>query len=157
MSATDETRPRFFSIKPNLMGGRFFFYFGPWDAMDKLRDWYLAHGLTDQHHRIRDHQQSGQPDAEHFDGVVFDPCPGFPLLVMQAVPHSPAEIGNLAHEVHHAVQRWTEGLGIYTSRDSEEVFAYVEGALVEAVLEYLWHGVVRPGMDVEDDQKGADA
>jgi hypothetical protein len=29
MSATDETRPRFFSIKPNLMGGRFFFYFGP--------------------------------------------------------------------------------------------------------------------------------
>lgn len=144
---------RFFTFKPNLLGGRFFFYFGPWDRMEELRNWYLSHNLTDHHHRIKDHRRDGQPDSEHFDGQVIDPCPGFPLLLLQGVPHTPKEIGNLVHEIHHAVQRWTESLGIYTSRDSEEVFAYTEGQLTDAVLDYLWHGTTVDGLDPADNWK----
>ncbi len=139
--------PCFFSIKPNLMAGRFFFYFGPWDRFEDLKTWYLAHGTTDFHNRIKDHCRDGVSDAEHFDGMVYDPCPGHPLLVMKVIPHTPKEIGYLVHEIHHAVQRWTESLGIYTSRDSEEVFAYTEGELLKIVLDYLWHGTLADGLD----------
>jgi hypothetical protein len=142
--------PRFFTLKPNVFGGRFFFYFGPFDRWGKVKDWYLSYGLTDIHDRIKDHSVGGLPDAERYDGMVFDPCPGFPLLALQKVPHTPKEIGNLVHEIHHAVQRWTEALGIFTNRDSEEIFAYSEGLLVDAVLDYLWHGVVCPGMTTDD-------
>ena len=149
----DPDNARFFTIKPNVMGGRFFFYFGPWDRMEALRDWYLSYNLTDMHGRIKDHHVNGMPDCERYDGCVFDPCPGFPLLSMQAVPHTPKEIGNLVHEIHHAVQRWTESLGIFTARESEEVFAYVEGLLTDQVLDYLWHGVVSPGLEPDDNWK----
>jgi len=147
--------PVFFTIKPNIMGGRFFFYFGPWDRMEALRNWYCAHGLDDPHNRIRDWQMNGRPDHNDFEGMVFDPDPGCPLLILKGIPHTPAEIANLVHEVHHMVQRWTFSLGIYTSRDSEEIFAYTEGKLVEMVLDYLWHGTVAQGMEFSDDPLGA--
>lgn len=143
--------PVFFTIKPNLFGGRFFFYFGPLDRMAELRTWYEAHGIADVHHRIRDFETDGRPDTETFSGMVFDPFPAHPLLVLPCIPHTPEEIGNLVHEIHHAVQRWTEAIGIFTTRDSEEVFAYVEGELTRHVLEYLWHGTVAAGMETSDD------
>lgn len=139
--------PTFFTIKPNLLGGRFYFYFGPMDRMDELRAWYEAHGTDDVHHRIKDWKTDDRPDGEVFSGMVFDPFPAHPLICLPGIPHTPAEIGNLTHEIHHAVQRWTEALGIFTNRDSEEVFAYVEGELVRHVLDFLWHGVVAPGLE----------
>ncbi len=152
MKSTDlsTAEARFFSIKPNLLGGRFLFYFGPWDRMAELKAWYLSYGLEDPHDRIKDHCTNGLPDAERYDGQVFDPYPGHPLLCLKGVPHTPKEIGILVHEIHHAVQRWTEGLGIFTNRNSEEIFAYVEGLLADAVLDYLWHGIPIPGLEPDD-------
>lgn len=145
--------PRFFTIKPSLFSGRFFFYFGPWDRPEAIRDWYLAHGLKDQHDRLKDWKEDGYDDAEMYGGKVCNPYPANPVLMMQVIPHTPHEIGNLVHEIHHMVQRWTYDIGIYTDRNSEEVFAYVEGNLVEMVLDYLWHGIVGAGLEPDDDPK----
>ena len=49
------------------------------------------------------------------------------------------------------VQRLTYYLGIYTGSESEEVFAYLEGCLVEVALDYLWHGKVANGLTIDDD------
>lgn len=150
----DPDHARFFTIKPNLFAGRFFFYFGPWDRWEALRDWYLAHGLTDIQNRIKDfHPETTLSSSDHYDGQVIDPCPGFPLVMMKRVPHTPEEIGSLVHEIHHAVQRWTTGIGIWTSRESEEVFAYTEGNLVNLVLDLLWHGAVGLGLEPGEDGK----
>lgn len=144
---SEEPRPLFFTFKPNLLGGRLFFYFGPWDRMPEIREWYLSHGTSDTLDRIKDHAKNGMPDAERYDGQVLDPCPGFPLLMMQETPHTPKQIGVLTHEIHHLVQRWTEALGVFTSRESEEIFAYAEGLIAEIVLDYIWHGTVAPGLE----------
>jgi hypothetical protein len=66
---------------------------------------------------------------------------------MKSIPHTPYEIGNLVHEIHHAVQRWTKHLGIYTSDESEEIFAYTEGTLTKMVLDYVWHGTLADGLE----------
>lgn len=148
MNEPDPDNACFFTVKPTLFSGKFFFYFGPWDRWPALREWYLAHGLTDVHDRIKDyHPDSTVSSSDHYDGQVINPCPGFPIVMMKAIPHTPHEIGSLVHEIHHAVQRWTEGIGIFTARESEEVFAYVEGNLTAVVLDYIWHGTVAAGME----------
>ncbi len=136
---------KFFTFKPNCFSGRFFFYFGDVTDWKLVKDWYCSHDLEDKNNRIE--IALGKDGFYEYDGMVIDPSPAHPLLVMRSIPHSPHEIGNLVHEIHHAVQRWTFDLDIYTSRDSEEIFAYVEGNLVEAVLELLWHNVEQQGIE----------
>lgn len=144
----DDDAPRFFTIKPNLFSGRFFFYFGPWDRGDQIRDWYEAHGLKDVDGKLA--KAFADDGLMKACGLVIDISTACPMVLLKHVPRTPKDIGDLVHEIHHAVQRWTESLGIYTARESEEVFAYVEGFLIDLALDYLWHGTAGIGLDSDD-------
>jgi hypothetical protein len=137
---------RFFTFKPNLFSGRFFFYFGDWTDMPAVAEWYCSYGLTDK----RDLFARNVNEFSLTEAWTCQPHDCHPIGIFKDLPTTPHHLGNLTHEIHHMVQRWTASLGIYTGDESEEVFAYVEGKLVEAVLEYLWHGNVMEGLTTDD-------
>lgn len=141
-----------FVFRPNTVSGEFHFYFHdgegdevvlPWDA---IRDWYLADGARDDVKGCID--RSRDEDNFAYRAMVLNPDPACPLLAFRSTPHNPTEIGYLVHEIHHAVQRHADAVGIYAgSTASEEFFCYMEQHLLVAALEAVWHGVAVAGVE----------
>jgi len=72
-------------------------------------------------------------EAEH--GVVGVICIGFRDWKNKEVTNREELISLLVHEAHHAVNMLLDNRGIPISRENDEVGAYMEGHLVECLLE----------------------
>lgn len=134
-----------FTFKPNVFSGRFFFWIGPWEGQP-LRDWYCgAWGLGDPNGFLGDEHFV---DSSQYDGRACYPTNTYPIIMLKEPPFTPSVIGSLAHEIEHGVNRYLEALGVHYCWQSEEVYAYLKGELMECVLEYCWHGKQLPGLHV---------
>ena len=74
-------------------------------------------------------------DLEQEHGVVGVICIGFRDWETKKTTDKAELISLLVHEAHHAVNMLLDNRGIPISRDNDEVGSYMEGHLIETVLD----------------------
>lgn len=85
-----------------------------------LKSWWYPE-LDDLNSRLKEHI-----------GVTFTRRGCHPVIALPKKPHTPKEIGNLAHESIHAIKDIFDYL---EEKNGDEVFAYCVGAVVRSSLE----------------------
>ena len=91
---------------------------------------YILKILKDYHYEDVDLRYVNEA-LENRRGVTFRKDRCFPVIALPKKPHSPEQIGSLAHEACHAVK---EIFDYIQEREIDEVFAHSVGAVVREVL-----------------------
>ena len=75
----------------------------------------------------------------HIEGLAFKPdSTKYPVSVwLPQKPKTAKAYGSLSHEVLHCVDYIGDRIGINHNKETEEFFAYIQGYLVQQILEKL--------------------